>query len=102
MIWTPELDTKITDLRSLGMSCTEIARHLNTDGYPDVTRNSIAGRFHRLNGGSESTYRRKPRRVVNGVEKQAYACRTWQSRIVLPWAEWKVWNQQRRAENALR
>lgn len=102
MIWTPDRDAEIVRLRSIGMSCTEIARHLNADGLPDVTRNSIAGRFHRLNGGSASTYRRKTRRVVEGVDKRAYAAKTWECRVFLPWPEYKVWRQQQRAENALR
>lgn len=101
MIWTPERDDLLFSLKSRGKSYTDIAQHLVSIGCLDATKNSVAGRLHRLNGGSESTYCRKPKRIVNGVEKQAYTCRTWEQRVTLPWPEYRKWRQERRAENAL-
>lgn len=91
-IWTDDDHKKIEAMLAQGLSWAEIAESMG------VTRNAIAGKVYRLGllkePGKNASRHRK--RNIPRVWDTNHG--NWDTRTFLPYAEWKLWNRNRKKE----
>lgn len=92
--WTAEKEACIVALFRAGHSIKAIR------GITGIGHTAIS---HKLSDLGVRKYNYAPRHETNGTRvAKSNEGSGWDSRTFLPYADWKRWNQQRRAENAER
>lgn len=92
-LWNQPDTDRLVALYKSGMTMIDIANTMGTSVC------KARGRLTRLGyvGGKNA------RRLATVKKKRSEVGRSWDSKLVLPWAEWRIWKQeQRRTGNAER
>lgn len=92
MSWDEDRVKELHRLFNDGLSRAEIAASLN------LPYQAIVNKLRR-----ERLFRARPTATVETREIKRRKVTTqgmdWEQKVVLPYAQWKIWNRQRRAEN---
>lgn len=91
MIWTDEKVAELLQLKSEGMSHSKIARKIGCG-----TRNEVTGKLWRIMKRKRQPETNRGRPIGSGRSTRCGG-EVWDERTFLPYAQWKVWNSERRA-----